>query len=259
MAPLHQKISNQVFNSKFRRHIALGETRQALEMLSQGADPNTCEAIRSRPTALMLACDIGDEEVALALIEAGANIHATNQKTRETALMLAVDSGLFEVCKQLVSRGADVHATCKTHPATWRAAVNDREHSMAILDLLVNAGGDINQLNADGETAAFAFTDDEDIKQLDHLVGLGLRLDVVSESGETAAFGPAKFNAIGLLTRMIQYGVDVSQKSNKGQSIFDFLTEQDDIRRVEAALAARDLENSTAALACPNRASRSRL
>jgi ankyrin repeat protein len=60
-------------------------------------------------TPLICACQYSHAEVALALIQAGADVHAVNEKGN-TSLLHACVEGLTEVVSELLHRGADATA-----------------------------------------------------------------------------------------------------------------------------------------------------
>ena len=60
-------------------------------------------------TALHWACDNGNMELAMALVDRGTDIDARTV-TQRTPLHYACDNGHLEVAIALVDRGADIHA-----------------------------------------------------------------------------------------------------------------------------------------------------
>ena len=84
----------------------------ALKLIESGADVHATNDMGD--TALVLACRSGLADVALKLIESGADVHATNDMG-DTALMLACSSGLADVALKLIEGGAYVHAIMEVH------------------------------------------------------------------------------------------------------------------------------------------------
>jgi ankyrin repeat protein len=92
-----------------------GELSLVQSLLAQGANPNIYGTISPRRTEikdrgntpLMWAADEGFTSIALALLDAGAEIDARNA-ANYTALMYATESGRVEVMGLLLARGAAV-------------------------------------------------------------------------------------------------------------------------------------------------------
>jgi len=88
------------------RLAARGEHREILELLLRnGASPNVAEE-HTGWTALMLACQSTDHEMARLLIEAGASVNAINV-SGQTALHFAASYENPQSCRLLLEAGAD--------------------------------------------------------------------------------------------------------------------------------------------------------
>lgn len=151
--------------------IQAGASKQALEMIRNGADVNKAQGEGSTP--LLWAVNRQDYEVAKALIEKKANPNATNEfganplteaarlnddllvimlldagakvdsanPDDETALMQAIKNGNLKMAQKLVDSGADVNRIEKFHnqtPLIYAAAGSHRD----ILKLLLSKGAD---------------------------------------------------------------------------------------------------------------------
>jgi ankyrin repeat protein len=64
-------------------------------------------------TALMLAIDLGMVDVALLLIDAGADVNAKNRRGH-TPLHMTVSNTHFEVAYKLIEYGCNIHETIRS-------------------------------------------------------------------------------------------------------------------------------------------------
>ena len=99
--------------------------------------------------ALIEAAENGYAVVCQRLIQAGANVNATNW-FGWTPLHLAALNGYVEVCRLFIERGANVHATSSIDwtPLHW-AALNGR---VEVCRLLIDRGADVHAVTNDGRT-----------------------------------------------------------------------------------------------------------
>lgn len=110
-------------------------------LLRQGADVN--QALGDGTTALHLAAEDGDLELAGLLIYAGADLNAGTRIGAYTPLHLASQNGNTGVVKALLAAGADVHAATANSgvlPVHLAAAAGDP----GALETLLEAGADPN-------------------------------------------------------------------------------------------------------------------
>lgn len=147
------------------------------KLLAAGADPKA--ALVSGETALMLAARSGSLPVAKALIARGANVNAAEQTRGQTALMWAVANRHPEVTALLLQNRADVRARSQIRKAVYNVGGNRsagnaspdtplaeialggstallfaaRSNDVESAKLLVAAGADVNDTEADGNTA----------------------------------------------------------------------------------------------------------
>jgi ankyrin repeat protein len=146
------------------------------KLLAAGADAKA--ALLSGETALMLVARAGSVEGAKALIAKGANVNAAESTRGQTALMWAAANRHPEVTAVLLQHGADVRARSQVRTAVYnmggnRSAGNAspdtplaevplggstpllfaaRSNDVESAKLLVAAGADVNDTEADGNT-----------------------------------------------------------------------------------------------------------
>ena len=147
------------------------------KLLAAGADAKA--ALLSGETALMLAVRGGSLDGVKALIARGANVNAAEHTRGQTALMWAVANRHPEITAVLLQNSADVRARSEVRKAVYnmggnRSAGNAspdtplaeiplggstpllfaaRSNDVESAKLLVAAGADVNDVEADGNTA----------------------------------------------------------------------------------------------------------
>lgn len=147
------------------------------KLLAAGADAKA--ALLSGETALMLAARAGSLNGVRALIAAGADVNASEHTRGQTALMWAVANRHPEITAVLLQHGADVRTRSEVRKTVYnlggnRSAGNAspdtplaeiplggstpllfaaRSNDVASAKLLVAAGADVNDVEADGNTA----------------------------------------------------------------------------------------------------------
>src|SRR5690606_15613137 len=171
VAPLHLAIEN-------------GDRVMVERLLAAGADPDQPD--RTGETPLFLAARIGDPLIAAALIARGATVDARDPEYRQTPLLVAAREGHAEVVELLLEHGADVGAQTRAgetprfrlpsenagskgvgiirggwpergmrYPvpgAKTALLYATREGYLPITRLLVDAGADLEQADANGVT-----------------------------------------------------------------------------------------------------------
>lgn len=214
VGPLHAAVTN-------------GHVEMVRTLLAAGADPDLAD--RTGETALFQAAREDALDIAELLITAGADIHAREPVFGQTALHVAARETSVDVARLLVEQGADVAAvTNRGDTPPVRLPADNRgskgvgivrggwpEHgmryaipgaktallyatrtgSLELFDLLVDAGADIEQADANGITP---------------LLNTILNASVASRGRETRHFDIAH--------RLIDMGADVAVQDWYGES-----------------------------------------
>jgi len=162
--PLHQIAANyneQVFttlieygadinmwrrdNRKTALHIAIfAKRKDCVEaLLDTRADVTLTDVNRNTPLHL-LAANIDDAELALRLIEMGANVNEKN-KRGDTPLHLACETHNVPVAEVLVYNGADVNITNGTLHDPLCVALYQKHINSKIISLLLVSGAKLNE------------------------------------------------------------------------------------------------------------------
>ncbi|MBR0804344.1 ankyrin repeat domain-containing protein [Bradyrhizobium japonicum] len=137
-----------------------------VRILAAGAMPDA-RGPRGK-TALILAAERGKIDSMKALIEAKADIRATDEEGR-TALSRAAFEGELEAVRTLLASKADVQQTAKDGATALMAAAGGRgtdSNQVAVVDELIAAGSDVNASSQTGFTALMSAAASEHVGYL---------------------------------------------------------------------------------------------
>ncbi|MCJ1278786.1 hypothetical protein MMC21_006604 [Puttea exsequens] len=131
----------------------------------------------------------------------------------------------LEVARLLLSRGATLNHTSSLHGATFRNGPDDDELAIGMMNLLLDAGVDVNELEYEGK---------RDIPQYAYGKDSGTALHTAAREGYLAR---AKL--------LVKRGANVAKKSWKGYTAKDWaqINEQEDVRSyLEAVMKERGID-----------------
>jgi ankyrin repeat protein len=180
-----------------------GELVEAL--LKAGADVNTLTTERGE-TVLMTASRAGNAAAVKVLLDRGANAKATETFRGQTSLMWAAAENHPDVVKLLIAKGADPKVRSsdrdttppKLMAGTPAAPISRggltalvfaaRQGSIEAAKSLIEAGADINQGDADGNTPLLIaiLNNHNDLAQV--LIDKGADVNAVNKDGRTPLF-----------------------------------------------------------------------
>ena len=223
--------------------ILAGDAPIVRVLLSAGADAD--DAGPDGVTALMLALIKRHEEIALLLLDAGADPHPG--AVGFTALHLASATGSLAVAEALLARGADPDVRLErpqrltnsfeigvfTSPGSGRLTqigstpliVAAKSADARMMRLLAGAGADPHLTTDDGTTALmlaaglgkraatdityYDWTEEKAVEALAAALELGLDVNAANEHGETALHAAAYHNANRVIEFLVDNGADI--------------------------------------------------
>ncbi len=226
--------------SAFFFAIRQGHLKVVDAMLDAGADVNQVMTVKKsagrhplapNTSALILAVENGHFELALQLVERGANpndqrsgfapLHIISWvrkpdrgEDNEPPVRGSGSVSSLEFVKRLVAAGADVNLPISSGRSRGKAKLNSdlakpilyaaKTADLQLMKLLVELGANIHATNADGVTPLLAAagvgvvavdeeagTETEVLESLDFLIQQGASLDTVTKKGDTAMHGAA--------------------------------------------------------------------
>lgn len=126
-----------------------------------GAGANLEAAGWNNDTPLCRAARLGNSDVALHLVKAGAQVDVIGSYYQKTPLMFAADSGNLELVKALLKAGATIQGEAgDRHFDAMESALRSQRYE--ILELLLRAGGKPAQLTDSGKTVMDLATESGD-------------------------------------------------------------------------------------------------
>lgn len=218
---------------------ALGDAAQSGQqeaiayLLSVGADVNDT----THGTApLMRATSL---EAAQALVEAGADIHATGEYGEETALMLAVREKHEHIVRYLLDLGADVHAVDDKgqnalHYASYQHgaiihALLDKNVACTVKDQKGQLALHAVFSNWDGDGHVPALPEQDPWAGARRLIECSGGVDMTTDSGDTVLMRAAAGTLRpALLDYLLSIGANINTKNNTGKTALMMAVKDDD-------------------------------
>jgi len=221
--PLHEAIVSALSGDE-----QAAERLQVVQMLlEKGADTS----VRAnwmhdfKPTPLLSAIHRNQAEIALLLIEKGAQVNAKSVESdgtaRSSALTLAVEKGMTAVVNALLEKGAEVNFKNADGDSALLIAA-DSPDGDRLLELLKAFGADVTVTNDAGETvlmkaaASRYFVLNE--QQLQWMLSSGVKLDAVDDAGWTALMYAAKAGAVEVAELLLRHGANAAVRNDEGDT-----------------------------------------
>ena len=195
-------------------------TEIAKILINAGADVNATN--KHGDTPLMKISKYGKTEIAKILIDAGANVNAKNNYG-ETPLMYAFENKDAEMVKLLIAAGANVNVNLAIkspdfiEPALMYAVKNEDTETAK---LLISAGADVNAKDIQyGGTALMYAVKNEDTEMVKLLIAAGADVNAKNKFDTTPLMFATyfRFNE-ELIKLLIAAGADVNAKNDDGQT-----------------------------------------
>jgi hypothetical protein len=186
-------------DSKNALHIASeeGHLNVVNELLAHGAVPD-CLVVGSKDTALTLACRTDRENIAMTLVNAGADINHANMYGN-TSLHEAIREDFLGLAEQLM--GARANVNVRNHKGSTplhflcyssREETGDIGASHHMAKALISAGADVNAADKEGMTPFLVCCASGREDLMDILIEHGARTDV-KDNHHRSAVEIAKF------------------------------------------------------------------
>jgi ankyrin repeat protein len=204
-AGANAKAANRYGSTPLSEGVVLGNAAMIEALLNAGADPKTLTTTAGE-TVLMTAARAGNIEAVKVLLSHGADVNARENYRGQTALMWAAAERHPEVVKVLLEHGADwkivsldrdtrmpkLSAASSITPMArggltaflFAAREGDIESGQAIL----NAGGDINQVDVDGTSGLVVSIMNQHYSFAKFLLDRGADPNLVDVKGRAALY-----------------------------------------------------------------------
>jgi ankyrin repeat protein len=238
--PFHRSFGDEKpIGDQFAIAIESGDLDAVKSLVNGGAKADTwIEYGEHKITPLMKACWDGQQEIVSFLIEAGANVNATDDDG-ETPIFSAIKRDRPEITELLIEKKANINIkdSRQFSPITIAAAAG----SDKIIELLVKAGADLKSETYGLTPLMFAIS----AKKLDTvrlLIKLGAPINQVSSmSGQTALFSAIYSTNAEIVHVLIDAKANVNFKTKDGDTPIKAAQkgDQDDLIAILKAAGAK--------------------
>jgi ankyrin repeat protein len=160
-------------------------------------------------TPLMYAAAFGSLDAMKILVEAGADVNATNALAVSPLLWCAGD---LEKVRLLVSKGADVNARSKQGQTPLLIAAS-HDGASEIVKLLISKGADVSARGFMNTTALLSATYANDMAIVKLLLQKGVDVNAKDATGETALMNAAGYGNVEVTRMLLAKGADVNAVS----------------------------------------------
>ncbi|KPM03476.1 Notch-like protein [Sarcoptes scabiei] len=151
------------------------------------------------------------------LLNNGANVSLTCDKTNETCLHLAARYARADAAKHLIESGADCNAQDATGRTPLHAAI--AADARGVFEILLrNRTVDLNAKTNDGTTPLILAARMANEGMLEQLVLHNCDLNAIDEAGKTALHWAASVNNVEAVRVLLQNGIDRDCKNNREET-----------------------------------------
>ena len=185
-------------------------------LLRAGTDPNAADAdgYKCLHQAIVGGCS---KEIIQRIIDHGGDVNAKNTKG-ETALLIACLKRNEDVLIALLNAGADPNITDIKRDTCLHWAVS-RGCSKETLLAIIDGGADVNAINRAGQTALMCAYGTENTVAISVLLNAGANPDIADVTGYTCLHvGVMSCSCKETLQELIDHGVDVNATDTEGQT-----------------------------------------
>ena len=172
--------------------------------------------------AIILNATYGDGASMKLLTDAGLDINSQDNKGNSPLLVAMVENEPANI-RAIIEAGADVaHSNDKGETALLRAlarkiddpASNAGKELIALIDLLIENGGDLKATDAAGATALiYAVKSDQPLARIDQIIAAGVDVNATDAEGTTALMHAALSGKNpGVIKALVAAGADTSVK-----------------------------------------------
>jgi Ankyrin repeats (3 copies)/Carboxypeptidase regulatory-like domain/Ankyrin repeats (many copies) len=189
---------------------------------------------------LLKAVSNEDFDAVKDLIAKGANVNAKDKSYGDsTALHVAVDYGNMEIAKYLLDMGAKINARDKERRTPLMSL--DYNATPELARMLLDHRAKVNAFDTEGNTALMFAANNENAEILRVLIDAGARLNAQNKEGVTALMIAAENDYYDSVKVLLEAGADVSLRNKDGENALD-LTDDEKIRDLLKSYNAKQSE-----------------
>lgn len=196
----------------------LEDTEAVRDMLEAGADPNESWAELADSTPLMIAANItSSSEIGSLLIDAGAEVDKVSNSTGATAIFEVTFDARYDMAELLVSKGANVNFRLSNGltPLIYASS----HGALRCTDLLLDAGADINAVEAEQGIGAFGIAlNFLHVELAEHLLARGAEPNFGSV--DTLPLAIAEYGSLAFVQALVAQGCALVRDNQRSQMAF---------------------------------------
>jgi ankyrin repeat protein len=213
--------------------VQLGEREIALKLIAAGADVNAVSEYGESPVTL--AALNGDAELITALLKAGANAKAA-RFNGETALMLAAGSGNAQAVRLLANAGADVNAveSRKGQSALMWAAAEGHAEAVKVL---IASGANVKAASTAGFIALSFAIAKNNAPSIQALIAAGADPNFALPDGTKAILMAASHRSAAAASALLDAGADPNTADRTGNTPLHLAAQAGDVTLTKKLLA----------------------
>ena len=169
-------------------------------------------------TALMIAIEEDEPNIAIALINAGANVNLKNDDGWTAFMKASYNENLY-IVKKLIKAGADINIRNNKKETALIIAIEMNHTDIA--QELIHAGANVNLKNDDGWTAFMEASYNGNIYIVKKLIDAGADINIINNEKETALTIAIEEGHTDIAIALIKAGANVNLKNINGQTALD--------------------------------------
>lgn len=186
----------------------------AISLIEKGADIHRLRET-SRNSCLYFACLKNSMKLATLLIEKGANVNQKNSNG-ETPLYIASEAGNVEVLEMLIKNGAIVNE--KVNEGYFPLFVASTNGHVEVVKVLIQNGANLNEKDNFDVTSLYIASQAGHIKVVRELLLHKAIVDVKSKDGTTALMIASGMGHLGIVIDLITAGARINEQSADGRT-----------------------------------------
>eukprot|EP00439_Symbiodinium_sp_Y106_P001201 s1725_g1.t1 len=203
------------------------------QLLRQNADPSAPN--RFRGTALISAAEEGLQEVVKAMVKAGAQLEARDERGN-TALLSAAYFGHLKVVGVMVKAGARLEA--RDEDGATALTIASFSGHLEVVEALVKAGAQLEAHNDRGRTALMTASYTGHLKVVEVLVKAGAQLEACNDIGNTALMCAAQEGHYEVVEVLVKAGARLEARGEVGATALTIASFSGHLEVVEALVKA---------------------